>query len=178
MLISRPPQDVVQLYNGILIFGFSFLILMNVWHSYSRVMAVLPVETRVLLALNVVLLFVVAIEPYLLNVIAFPPNGTVQEAASVLYAFDIAAMNVILAGFMHILTQEERALLSRSEARMMRAVRNYVFGSGVFFAITAFPFFWEWQLLNEPSRVVLWTISLPVGWLIRILSRRMAFRPS
>lgn len=174
VLISQPPQNPDQLYQGILVFGFSFLILVNVWHNYSSIMSALPIETRRLLILNVVLLFAVAIEPYLLNVLAFTKIGGVAESASVLYAFDIAAMNVILGGFMHVLAQEERGLISPTAARRMRFTRNVVFGFGALFALTALPIFWEWSWFpNVPSRIVLWTLTLPTGWILRIVGRRI-----
>ncbi len=177
VLISQPPENPGQLYIGIVIFGFSFLILMNVWHNYSSIMSALPLETRGLLILNVVLLFVVALEPYLLNVVEFTKFSAVSEAASVLYAFDIAAMNFILAGFMHVLAREERPLISASAARRMRFTRNFVFAFGAVFALTALPVFWEWSWFSFPGRVVIWILTLPAGWGLRIVSRWADPRP-
>lgn len=172
VLISRPPDTPGVLYWEILIFGFGFVILMNVWQNYSSTMSVLPMETRGLLVLNIGLLFLVAIEPYLLNLIAFSTIAPVVEAASVLYAFDIATMNLILAGFMHILSQEERGLLSPSATRRMRFTRNFVLGFAAVFALTALPVFWAWDWFpNLPSRIVIWTLTLPAGWILRIVSR-------
>ncbi len=178
VLISRPPQSTEDLYTGLVIFGFSFLILVNVWHNYSSIMSVLPIATRGLLVLNLVLLFVVAVEPYLLNVIAFSQVGDVAESASVLYALDIAAMNVILAAFMHILAQEEKGLLSPSAAQRMKFTRNFVLLFGGLFALTALPVFWQWSLLSYPSRLVIWTLTLPAGWVLRVVNRWTASRPA
>ncbi len=70
----------------------------------------LPVETGVVVLLNIVLLFLVSIEPYLFSLL----NSTevaVFDYASVLYALDLAGLMAILALFMHMLTIEERKLI-------------------------------------------------------------------
>ncbi len=177
VLISQPTPTPEQMYAGLLIFGFSFIILINIWHNYSSIMSVLPIETRALVVLNVALLFAVAVEPYLLNTVAFGATGLVAEAASVLYAFDVAAMNFILAGFMHVLTREERHLISPTAARRMRFTRNFVFAFGAVFAFTTLPVFWEWAWFSFPSRIVIWTLTLPAGWILRIVGRWAASRP-
>ncbi len=173
VLIYQPPTTPAQLYGGILLFGFGFLILMTVWNNYSSIMSVLPMETRGLLIFNLVLLFVVVLEPYLLNIISVDASSGVAEAASVLYAFDIAAMNGILAAFLHVLAREESGLVTPSATRRMRVLRDYNLGSALFFAFTTLPVFWQWDVLpNFPSRIILWILTLPGGWAVRVLSRR------
>ncbi len=172
ILISQPPQNPDQLNSGLLLFAFSFLILVTVWYNYSTIMAVLPIETRGLVLLNLILLFVVAIEPYLLNVVASSPYGAVAEAASVLYAIDLAGMNALLGGFFQVLTREEKPFLAAPAIRRMRISRNFMFGSAVFFAFTALPGFWTWTWFpGMPSRVVLWILTLPAGWVMRLLRK-------
>jgi len=51
-LIGRVPQTGQDLAANILLFGFSFLILVMTWVGYSRTMAVLPVEVPLALLLN------------------------------------------------------------------------------------------------------------------------------
>jgi len=51
-LIGRVPQTDQDLAANILLFGFSFLILVMTWVGYSRTMAVLPVEVPLALLLN------------------------------------------------------------------------------------------------------------------------------
>ncbi len=170
VLISQPPATPIQLYAGLGIFGFSFLILVNVWFNFSSILAVLPLETRALVFLNLVLLFVVAIEPYLLYIVAYNGASAVGESASVLYAFDLAAMNVIMAAFTHVLTREERPRVAAETMRRMKSVRNFTLASGVFFVFTALPVFWTWMVIPNvlPMRVVLWTATLPLGWANRL----------
>ncbi len=172
VLISVPPQTPQGLYAGLGMFGFSFLILVTVWYNYSRVMSVLPVETRGLIVANLLLLFVVAIEPYLLFVVAFPANGTVGEAASVIYAIDLAAMNTILGAFAHVLSREDKGLLPAADLRRMRSIRNVDFGFAAVFLVSALPVFWTWTWLPRiPVRILLWLLTFPVGWTVRLLRR-------
>lgn len=172
VLIAQRPTDAPSLYTGLLIFGFSFLILVTVWHNYATIMAVLPLETQRLVLLNMVLLFAVAVEPYLLYVVASPTPTPAVEPASVLYALDLAVMNGILGAFTHVVTREKRPLVAASEIRKMRDMRNLRLAMGVVFAVTALPIFWSWMLVpGFPARVILWILTLPIGWLVRLVHR-------
>jgi uncharacterized membrane protein len=178
VLISQPPitsGPVPQnrLYFFLIIFGFSFVILVSVWNNYASIMAVLPLETRGLVVLNLVLLFAVTLEPYLLYVVAFYGGTIVGEPASVLYAIDLAVMNGILAGFVHVLLTKEHPSLSPEMTRKMRTVRTATAAMSVFFVFTILPVFWSWMIVPGLSaRVILWSLTLPVGWVVRLLSQR------
>ena len=171
VLINQPVTDAEHLYVGLLVFGFSFVILVTVWYSYSTIMAVLPVETRGLTVANLVLLFVVALEPYLLYVFAYAP-GQVSEPASILYATDLGVMNAVLGGFLHILSREERPLVPVPALRKMRIRRDFTFTITAVFLLSALPVFWTpiWPP-GVPARVVLWMLTLPAGWIIRVAYR-------
>ena len=172
VLIAQRPTDAPSLYTGLLIFGFSFLILVTVWYNYATIMAVLPLETQRLVVLNLVLLFAVALEPYLLYVVAYPVPTAAVEPASVLYALDVAVMNGILGAFTHILTREARPLVAAAEVRKMKGIRNLRLALGVVFAVTALPVFWSWIVApGLPARVVLWILTLPIGGIVRLLRR-------
>ena len=66
-LIGQPPSDFTQLLFDIAYYAFSFLILILVWYSYTRIMSCLHVEAESSIYFNVVLLFLVSIEPFLFN---------------------------------------------------------------------------------------------------------------
>jgi len=66
-LIGQPPSDFQALVLSIAFYAFSFLILISVWYSYTRTMALLRVETDRLVSFNILLLFLVSIEPFLFN---------------------------------------------------------------------------------------------------------------
>lgn len=99
-LITRIPRSPGDIVFDVVQFGFSFLVLISVWISYTSIMSVLPVEDRTVTILNVVMLFLVAIEPYLfyLNVI-FDLSGheLLLDYASTIYAIDMAGLFAILA---------------------------------------------------------------------------------
>ena len=172
VLINAPVTDTGHLYLGLFVFGFSFVILVTVWYSYSTIMAVLPVETRLLVVANLVLLFVVALEPYLLYVFAGNGSNAVGETASVLYAIDLAVMNAVLGGFLHILSREGKHLVTAPNPRKMRVRRNLTFVLCAVFLLSALPPFWTWIWWpGVPSRVILWMLTLPAGWIVRTLNR-------
>ena len=172
LLVNLPLGTPNELYFGLAMFGFSFLILVTVWYRYASIMGTLPMETRGIVVLNLVLLFVVAIEPYLLYVLALHATSAVGEPASVLYALDLAAMNTILGGFMHVLSREEKRLVSPASRRKMRVNRNFAFASGIVFLVTALPVFWTWIWIpGVPSRVLIWLLTLPAAWIVRLLNR-------
>lgn len=171
VLINQPVADTNHLYLGLLVFGFSFLILVTVWYNYSTVMAVLPVETRGLIIANLVLLFVVALEPYLLYVLVYAP-AVVTEPDSVLYALDLAVMNGVLGGFFHILSKEEKHLVAPHVVRNMRVRRDATFALAAVFVLSALPLFWTWAWTpGVPGRIILWILTLPAGWIVRIVNR-------
>lgn len=173
VLISQPPKNALDLYQGLGVFGFSFLILLTVWYNYSTIMAVLPLETRGLVILNLVLLFVVAIEPYLLYVLVYNGGNGIGEPASVLYAVDLAAMNAIMAAFSHVLAREERPMVTPAMVRRMKSTRNMTAAMAVLFLVTTLPVFWTWTVVPNalPMRALLWLLTLPVGWVNRLVHR-------
>ena len=101
-LVSNPPIEVRGIYNDILTFGFSFLILITMWLRYTRIMSVFPPESRGVINLNVMLLFCVSIEPFLFNLIRNTPAVSdptaFSDATTTLYALDLGAMFAILGG--------------------------------------------------------------------------------
>src|SRR2546427_9212728 len=77
--------------RNILEFLFVFLILITSWIIYTSDMSVLPIETRLVTFLNVVLLILVAIIPYLFDQTVSLNNPlNVQGYASTLFTFDYA----------------------------------------------------------------------------------------
>src|SRR5258708_33188209 len=91
--------------KNILQFLFVFLILITSWIIYTSDMSVLPIETRLVTFLNVILLILVAIIPYLFDQAVSLYNTAVdQDYASILFAIDYAGTLLILAGFAHIIS--------------------------------------------------------------------------
>src|SRR6266571_684484 len=149
VLISKQPTNPVDLYHAIAGFGFSFLILIQIWFRFTEIMSVLPVQTSATRVLNTVLLFLVALEPYLFNTLGFfvaSQTGQLYDAASTVYAFDIGAIYGILALFTNILATEERKLVAPDLLRKYRHSRDLEIVVATIFLVSAIPQFWTLNL--------------------------------
>jgi uncharacterized membrane protein len=168
--IGNPPPDAGRLAGDLAEFAFTFLILINVWNRYTSTTSVMPVETPLMIRLNMLLLFLVAIEPFLFGVLFAPGLSTsVGAAASVYYALDIGGMNLVLAYFTHLLASEEKGLIPKDLIRRYRRIRNMLIVGAAIFLVSAFPTFWDVVYAGVPLRVLLWIISLPVLLVPRFL---------
>ena len=169
-LLSKPPSTPGEVRSDIVAFGFSFLILIYVWMSYTRIMSVLPLETRATMLLNILMLFLVVIEPYLFYLVTL--FGDVYEHrlvdyASVIYALDMGGLMAILAFFNHELSVEEKRLVPQELLTRHRHARNVLFVSAGLFFLTVLPQFWSWQIDGVPLRFYLWFSPLVVSWISR-----------
>ncbi len=173
--LGNAPHTQGQLVTDLAAFGFSFLILINVWNRYTTVMSAVPVETTGLIRLNMLLLFLVAIEPYLFNLLV---SGTVsspflEQSVSSYYGLDIGGMNLVLGYFIHILTQEERGLVPKELVGRLRHNRDSTLLSGVIFVMSAIPALWYFSIFGTPFRIVLWILAFPIAWISRAIGERM-----
>ena len=174
-LISRIPAKPFGILIDISEFGFSFLILISVWLTYTNIMSVLPVEDSTTVTLNLVLLFLVSIEPYLFYLnITFDllTHEVFLNYASMLYALDMTGLMLILALFTNQLAREERGLLPKESLARYRRVRNTLFISAALFAITILPLFWTVKLWNQSIRFYFWFIPLFLSLVRRISERQ------
>jgi len=155
-------------------FGFSFLILISVWMGYTNIMSVLPLESGAVVTLNLVLLFLVSIEPYLfyLNIIFdLSDHAVLLNAASILYALDMAGLMLILALFTYELAREERGLVPPDLVAHYKHVRDSLFLSAAMFLVTVLPFFWSVKLQDLPLRFYFWLIPLAISFMTRLSDR-------
>ena len=158
-LIGQQPTDFGAVVASLLFFSFSFLVLVNVWRSYSTILSVLPVETELLTNLNILLLFTVSIEPYLFNQL-FTTNGDLWNNISILYSVDLAIMFLVLAFFDHSLGREEKNLVPKSYLKKYRFDRNYAIFIVALFLVSIIPVFASIHVLQIGS------YSIPVRALI------------
>jgi hypothetical protein len=136
---------------------------MTVWVGYTNIMSVLPVEGRIALNLNLVLLFFVSIEPYLFYLnITFDllTHEVFLNLASVLYALDMTGLMLILALFTHELAKEEKQLVPKNLVKRFKRSRDTLYISAGLFAVTTLPIFWTLHLWGQPVRFYLWFIPL------------------
>jgi len=176
-LLSRPPSNLGQIVGDMLGFSFSFLILISFWLRYTEIMSVLPVENHTIVLINVVMLLLVAIEPYLFNLVTLfnhaIDNPGLVDAASIMFAFDMAGLMAILGFFSHKLATEEKNLVPKILISKYKRMRNNLFAYAVVFMFTALPQFWTYTIDGTPIRFYLWLIPLVVFW----LGRRFWERP-
>jgi uncharacterized membrane protein len=185
ILISKLPQNPGDLINSVVLFGFSFLIVIWIWSGYTRTMAVLPTEVRGTFLLNIALLFCVALEPYLFYVLQAGPLGLPSAVVSIfldfassVYAVDVGVMMFILAGLIYLILREEKAGASKglpqSQLIRLRSIRNAEVSAGVIFLVSALPFVWLPDTFGSYIRFDLWYASFAVFFLMFYTQRRRA----
>jgi uncharacterized membrane protein len=128
-LVGNPPSTASELLADIAAFAFSFMILINVWMHYTKIMSALPLENRWTISLNSLLLFVVSIEPFLFNLLIHTSSSSPSDFENVLsiaYACDLGALNLVLGFFTRALADEQKKLIP---ADLLKEFRNqaYVF---------------------------------------------------
>jgi len=176
-LISKLPSSPVGIIYDVAQFGFSFLILITVWMSYTSIMSVLPLEDSTTIILNVILLFFVSIEPYLfyLNaVFDLAGQEALLDAASVAYALDMAGLMAILALFTHQLAVEEKGLIPKSLLSKYKRIQISRLIAALLFALTILPIFWSLRVQNTPLRFLLWFVPLIIPQTMRVTDRTTA----
>jgi uncharacterized membrane protein len=127
-------------------------------------MSVLPIETRLVQLLNVVLLMLVAIFPYLFDQVVSTINpSSVQDYASILFTADYAGTLLILAVFSHIIAQEEEHLVDGEIMIRMRRVRSRQSLLTVIVLLSlVVP--WDWLLLGVHVRLFIWLVPVITFW--------------
>jgi uncharacterized membrane protein len=181
ILISKPPANPDDLFRAIAGFGFSFLILIQIWFRFTEIMSVLPVQTNGTRVLNTLILFLVALEPYLFNILPFfftPPqySSPLYDVTSSVHALDIGAIYGILALFTNILGTEERKLVSPDLLRKYRLSRNLEIVVASIFLISSIP-----QLFTLSLRYAIWASTFFVyrgGSIVKRISESRRHQPS
>jgi len=175
-LIATPPLSTSEIGSHIAAFAFTFLILITAWIIYTTDMSVLPIETKSFSFLNVGLLLLVALVPYLLNSteIANPSLPTdqvsaIKDFASSLFALDLTGILVILAGFAHVISVEEKKLVAPDIARLFRNGRNRMAVLAVIMIVSVAPQFWQWTIFGTPARIYIWYLPLISYWVGRLV---------
>lgn len=168
VLTNGQSSTVDSIDQNILEFLFVFLVLITSWIIYTSDMSVLPIETRLVTFLNVVLLMLVAIIPYLFDQVVSPWNaGSVQSYASILFTADYATTLVIMAIFAHIIAQEEMQLVDGPIMVRFRRSRNILlFLAAVVVVSLAIP--WEWLFLGVRVRIIIWYFPIIMFWFNRM----------
>ena len=173
LLVSSPVSG-DEINRHIVAFGFTFLILITAWLIYTTYMSVLPIETKTVTLLNVVLLLLVAVIPYLLNTVeVVNPTLNPEEAArvsdysSTLFTLDLSGIMLILAAFAHVLSIEEKGLVAPETVRLFRSGRNRLVILAALMTIAIAPPFWEVTIGGVQARILWWSLPLLSYWIGR-----------
>jgi hypothetical protein len=174
LISSAPPTSPSDLDGHILAFIFIFAFLITSWMIYTYQMSVLPIETRLVTFLNVIMLALVALIPYLLNNVEFVNQGLstsdstgIRNYASSLFAVDLAGILAILATFSHVISIEEKNLVTPEIARVFRQSRNVQFALSVLMIVSLAPVFWNYTAFGIPLRLYIWLVPVVVYWVRR-----------
>ena len=173
-LVSNPPATSAGLYRDIITFSFNFFVLISIWLRYTRIMSVLPLETRETIGLNTVLLFTVTMEPFLFNILrsgnsASPASISLFEAASFLYGIDLGAMMFIIGVFTLALASEEKRLVPAEMTRQLKLESAvWLIAAGIFL-VSAVPVFGRTfvggvEVTGFSLREALWFVAVLIGW--------------
>jgi uncharacterized membrane protein len=171
VLVGVSPTSSSQINSHIAAFVFTFLIIITAWIVYTTDMSVLPVETRVVTFLNVILLLLVALVPYLLNGVELvnpsltaAQSSAIRDYSSGLFALDLAGILFILAIFAHVISTEEKRLVAPELAVLFRNGRNRMLVLAVIMAATVLPIFWQLSWFGVPLRLYAWYLPLISYW--------------
>ena len=173
VITNNQSSSAGDINKNILQFLFVFIILITSWIIYTSDMSVLPIETRLVQLLNVLLLMLVATIPYLFDQVMSTVNpSTVQDYASILFTADYAGTLVIMAVFSHIIAQEEEHLVDGEVMIRMRRVRNRL-GLLTILVVLSIAFPWDWLFLGVHVRLYIWLVPIISFWFNRM--RRSPF---
>ncbi len=155
-LIARAPTDTAQVGTEILAFLASFLILINLWLTYSEIAAYQRVETRAELWLNITMLMGVALEPYLFNLLVSPTvsGAAFLDTASQYYALDIGAVLLVQAAMSAL--NFRKGLVPEPGRKHSGELAGGLGISGAIFLVSAIPLFGTVTLFSVPLRFLLW----------------------
>jgi len=178
VLTNAQSSTVSDINRNVLEFLFVFLLLITSWIIYTSDMSVLPIETRLVTFLNVVLLILVAIFPYLFDqvVSTFNPDS-VQEYASILFTADLAGTLVIMATFAHIIAREEEHLVDGEIMIRFRRARDRMSVLTVVVLLSlAAP--WDWLFMGVHVRLFIWYIPIVSFWVFRMARSPFSYSSS
>jgi len=175
ILVSTSVDTPDGLVTNVVLFGFSFLIVIWIWTGYTRTMSALPFEIQWTFLLNVALLFCVAIEPYLFYELFRPAPLSFVGFASAVYAVDGGSMMFILAGIGSLVIREHKGKSSDSEgfseARFRSAVRAEIVSGSIFWA-SALPIFWIQDPFGYFVRFDMWYLIFVTFFIVSRFGRR------
>jgi hypothetical protein len=163
---------------NVVLFGFSFLVIVMTWLLFSRTISVLPVEVPSALFLNLVVLFCVVLEPYLFYLLMNGATQNLLDFTSIGYALDVGVMYVSLGTLASLVLKQERAGTighrSRLHPAILKRFRHMMiseYAAGALFLFSAAPVFWVQTQIGH-LRFVLWYSSFLIFFVSHMLGKR------
>ncbi len=171
LVVTNGASTANSINRNILEFLFVFLVLITSWYIYTSDMSVLPIETRLVTFLNVILLMLVAIIPYLFDQVDSLSNADdVRNYASILFAIDLAGSLMVMAAFANVIADEESHLVDGPIMVRFRRSRNILLGLAVI-VLASIGVPWDWLFLQVHVRVVIWLVPMAMFWFNRMRTR-------
>lgn len=168
-MINQNIDDTGDVAAGIFWFVFGFIVLVNVWISYTKSMEMRNVETKLDFGLNIFLLLLVSIEPYLLYILGKDDPNTL-EFASTAYAIDIGLIMLVLGLFYH--KGIDNGNKPKQEGESVKELRDRNIFIASMFLISGIPFFYDIDVFGMRARYFIWILALLPGFLLHFLYRR------
>ena len=177
-LVVSPPSSISEIDSHIFVFVFAFLILITIWIVYTASMSVLPLESRLVMVLSVIMLLLVALVPFLLNAVELSNssltvagNIEIRNYAATLFAVDLFGLLLVLGLFYWILEQKESKSRTPRLLRLYKNGRNLMFILAGIMLLSAAPIFAH-VLFGNPVRFYLWYVPIILFWLRRLTGFR------
>jgi uncharacterized membrane protein len=164
-LILNLPDTATEMENDIAVFGFSFIIIIGVWLSYTRTTSLLNMEAPGSVYVNVVLLFCVALEPFLFYVVEKVPETdiTFLDFASSAYGLNTGLMMGLLAGMVYLALSQDGKHQPKFHPALVRRMKYSMAGGAIasaLFLISVLPVFWVNIETLGYLRFDLWYIAI------------------
>ena len=170
VITNSQASNASDINRNILEFLFVFLILITSWIIYTSDMSVLPIETRLVTFLNVVLLILVAIIPYLFDqVVSVSNSSDVQNYASILFTLDFASTLIVMAVFAHLIALEESRLVDGEVMIRFRRSRNRLAVLTIV-ALVSLAAPWDLLFFGVHVRLLIWYVPIVAFWFNRMRS--------
>ncbi|MGA2664960.1 MAG: hypothetical protein ABSF83_08460 [Nitrososphaerales archaeon] len=158
--------------RNVIDFVFVFLILVTGRIVCTETASVLPIGTRPVTSLNVVLLVLVAVMPYPFEQAILNSNTVdVQNYASSSFDTDLSGQILIASAFAHVIASEgRRPAVEAGVLAGFRRSRNLLFFVALFVPIgLGVP--WDWILFQAHVRMLVCFVPVVVFWANRMRRR-------
>ena len=156
--------------NSLFTFFFNFILVVYIWFRYARALSLITVENRVEMGLNIILLFLIIIEPYLFDLLNAAILPTDLDFSSLLFAFDIGAMMLVL-GVQYTIGlrnyKDKNKEIDKDFLSAYNSIQIGLYITGIIFIFSTLPIFWSITIVGTKPRFILWVIGIFITFFYR-----------